>query len=40
MDDLVFFEILIPGTPQRIMQTVAKVVFKNHNYSIHDGKEY
>jgi len=40
IDDLVFFEVLIPGTPQRIMQTVVKVVFKNRNYSIHDGNEY
>lgn len=40
LDDLVFFEILIPGNPYRVMQTVSKVVFKNRNYAIHDGKEY
>lgn len=40
VDDIIFFEILIPVIPQRIMQTVARVVFKSRNLSIRGGNEY
>jgi hypothetical protein len=38
--DLVFQEIFIPTNPPRTMDSVARVVFKNHNYSAGSDKEY
>ncbi|BCS53600.1 PilZ-like domain-containing protein [Geobacter sp. SVR] len=38
--DLVFLEVFIPGRPPRIMQSVARVVFKNRNYFAGKDAEY
>lgn len=38
--ELVFFEVFIPATPPRIMDSVARVVFRNNNYSYKDDKEH
>ena len=40
MDELVIMEIYIPTNPPRIMDCISRVVFKNNNNSIKDGKEY
>lgn len=40
IDDLVIIEMFIPATPPRIMESITRVVFKNNNYSLKDGKEY
>ena len=38
--ELVYLEMFIPSTPPRIMESITKVVFKNNNNSIKDGKEH
>ncbi len=40
IDELVVIEMFIPAAPPRIMDGIARVVFKNNNYSIKDGSEY
>jgi hypothetical protein len=40
IDELVVIEMFIPATPSRIMESIARVVFKNNNYSFKDGNEY
>lgn len=40
LDELVIVEIYLPTTPPRIMDCIARVVFKNHNYSIRGDREY
>jgi hypothetical protein len=38
--DFVVIEMFIPAAPPRIMESIARVVFKNNNYSLKDGNEY
>lgn len=40
IDDLLLVELFIPSHPPRIADCVARVTFKNHNYSIKDGTEH
>lgn len=40
LDELIIVEIYLPTTPPRIMDCIARVVFKNHNYSIRGDDEY
>jgi len=39
-DEVVFVEMFIPSTPPRIMDSVARVVFKSMNYSFKDDMEH
>jgi len=40
MDQLVILEVFIPASPPRIMDSVARVVFKNRNYFAGNDQEY
>jgi hypothetical protein len=40
LGDIIFQEVFLPSTPPRIMDIVARVVFKNRNYSYGNDVEY